>query len=101
MKNPYSKICEALDDNSFVIFADCTGAKICARLRGATAAEMGFMIGAALASVDRQMAAILGHVRLKAGDGGVEQFNDGLHAGRTMQPFEEGMMIREVPKPEV
>lgn len=57
--NPFNKrsqqVIDGLDENSFVIFADATGARLFAKIRGATANEVGFMLGAAQASLQRQI----------------------------------------------
>lgn len=92
------RIIDALDDNSFIIRADIHGAKLFARLRGASTFQIGKMLGGAARSLDEQMAALLGLIKDKAGEPGLADFNEGFQAGRTDAPMEMQQTIREVPR---
>lgn len=100
MSNPYESIVANLENNSFVIFADASGARICAKLRGATAMDMGLMLGAAKASLERQISTLRDHIERQAGEEGAAVFDAAIFVGQTKVPYEEGLMLREVPKPQ-
>ena len=89
-----------LNDNELVIFGHSNGARLYAKIRGANAEEVGFLFGAAQASLERQIREFRNHVRRDRGNEEVGKLDRGLHRGRQKEAYHEGLGIRDVRKPE-
>lgn len=99
--NKYSQaVLDELDENALAIFANADGARLFAKIRGASATEVGFMLGAAQASLTRQIMEFRKHIMNTRGGDGVSDYDRGLNAGREKTAYHEGLGIREFPKPE-
>lgn len=93
----WDPVLNELENNSFAIFADASGARLVAKLRGATATEMGLMLGAAQASLSRQIESIREHVLRMGGQTSADWFDGGLIVGASRADYHEGLMLRERP----
>lgn len=84
--NPYETLLAALPRNTLVLRVNADGtSQVVAKMRGATAEEVGELLGVAQAAIERQIDSLRDHIKGHAGQQGVDAFRRGLHQGRQVQ----------------
>lgn len=89
-------IIDKMEDNTVAILANAKGARIYAKFRGCTAREVGFMLGAIRASLDRKTQAVLEQIHDIKGEAVHDEVLEGIAEGMAIVPDHEGIRINEL-----